>query len=70
MNGFVIANRRNHERNLVMRGFWSNEESKLIRSDEDRTPENYRKIRSIIGYCPFTRRMMEKRGWKLWEAAQ
>ena len=66
-NGFVIANRRNYQKRLVMRGFWDNEERKLIRSDDDRTATNFRKIRQTIGHCPYTQRMMEKKGWKLWD---
>lgn len=59
-----------------MRQFWDVNAEKLYREDRQsgrftgtpeawRTLANARRVANIVGHCPFTSRMMEKKGWTL-----
>lgn len=67
-NGFVIANARNYQKRLVMRGFWAEQERQVFLAHgpgDPHTPENFHRIQNNVGTCPFTVKMLVKRGWPL-----
>jgi len=74
MNGFAVANARNHRLTLTMRSFWTSQEDVLRRQDAQAglrlasreawfTVANYDRLVRYCGTCPFTARMLRQQGW-------